>query len=139
MFPGRNVYDNSGTAILNNRNIRHEYQQQIGNAACGIGWQQPAPAFICMDKLEYFRFRNMTGKKGAKENEWLLVGMTGFEPATPASRTLCSTRLSHIPTTEFPQPPSRKYIYNYGDQKSSIIHIFFNFSEFFRNHSDLIP
>ncbi len=27
-----------------------------------------------------------------------LVGTTGFEPATPASRTLCSTRLSHVPT-----------------------------------------
>jgi hypothetical protein len=28
----------------------------------------------------------------------ILVGTTGFEPATPASRTLCSTRLSHVPT-----------------------------------------
>src|SRR4030065_31576 len=27
-----------------------------------------------------------------------MVGMTGFEPATPWSRTRCSTRLSHIPT-----------------------------------------
>jgi hypothetical protein len=27
-----------------------------------------------------------------------VVGTTGFEPATPASRTLCSTRLSHVPT-----------------------------------------
>lgn len=26
-----------------------------------------------------------------------LVGMRGFEPPAPASRTLCSTRLSHIP------------------------------------------
>ena len=30
----------------------------------------------------------------------LLVGTTGFEPATPASRTRCSTRLSHVPTTK---------------------------------------
>ena len=29
-----------------------------------------------------------------------MVGTTGFEPATPASRTLCSTRLSHVPTAE---------------------------------------
>src|SRR5512146_1492174 len=29
-----------------------------------------------------------------------MVGMTGFEPATPWSRTRCSTRLSHIPTAE---------------------------------------
>ena len=28
-----------------------------------------------------------------------LVGATGFEPATPRSRTECSTRLSHAPTT----------------------------------------
>jgi hypothetical protein len=27
-----------------------------------------------------------------------MVGTTGFEPATPASRTRCSTRLSHVPT-----------------------------------------
>lgn len=27
-----------------------------------------------------------------------LVGVAGFEPATPASRTRCSTRLSHTPT-----------------------------------------
>ena len=29
-----------------------------------------------------------------------LVGTTGFEPATPASRMQCSTRLSHVPTDE---------------------------------------
>ncbi len=27
-----------------------------------------------------------------------MVGTTGFEPATPASRMQCSTRLSHVPT-----------------------------------------
>jgi L-threonylcarbamoyladenylate synthase len=27
-----------------------------------------------------------------------LVGVAGFEPATPASRTQCSTGLSHTPT-----------------------------------------
>ena len=26
-----------------------------------------------------------------------MVGMTGFEPATPWSQTKCSTKLSHIP------------------------------------------
>ena len=26
-----------------------------------------------------------------------MVGKRGFEPRTPASRTLCSTRLSHFP------------------------------------------
>ena len=28
----------------------------------------------------------------------IMVGTRGFEPPTPASRTLCSTRLSHVPT-----------------------------------------
>ena len=32
--------------------------------------------------------------------EHCLVGMAGFEPATPASRTRYSTKLSHIPTTK---------------------------------------
>ena len=27
-----------------------------------------------------------------------MVGTRGFEPPTPASRTRCSTRLSHVPT-----------------------------------------
>src|SRR5665213_2189711 len=31
-----------------------------------------------------------------------MVGVAGFEPATPASRTRCSTRLSHTPTWEAP-------------------------------------
>jgi hypothetical protein len=29
---------------------------------------------------------------------WVMVGVAGFEPATPASRTQCSTGLSHTPT-----------------------------------------
>ena len=37
------------------------------------------------------------GKKGKKPNDYL-VGVAGFEPATPASRTQCSTGLSHTPT-----------------------------------------
>jgi hypothetical protein len=32
-----------------------------------------------------------------KGNDYL-VGVAGFEPATPASRTQCSTGLSHTPT-----------------------------------------
>ena len=31
-----------------------------------------------------------------------MVGVTGFEPATPRSRTVCSTRLSHTPTQYVP-------------------------------------
>ena len=36
-------------------------------------------------------------KKDEKPNDYL-VGVAGFEPATPASRTQCSTGLSHTPT-----------------------------------------
>src|SRR3954451_2748259 len=39
----------------------------------------------------------MLGKEGKKPNDYL-VGVAGFEPATPASRTQCSTGLSHTPT-----------------------------------------
>gem|GEM_PF-6896562 len=31
----------------------------------------------------------------------VMVGTRGFEPPAPASRTLCSTRLSHVPTPLF--------------------------------------
>src|SRR3954464_8617846 len=40
-----------------------------------------------------------SGKEGKKPNDYL-VGVAGFEPATPASRTQCSTGLSHTPTKE---------------------------------------
>src|SRR4051812_417431 len=36
--------------------------------------------------------------RGSKKYLNLLVGVAGFEPATPASRTQCSTGLSHTPT-----------------------------------------
>lgn len=35
--------------------------------------------------------------KVASNFNMLMVGKRGFEPRTPASRTLCSTRLSHFP------------------------------------------
>ena len=38
--------------------------------------------------------RGLSGKETCN----VVVGTTGFEPATPASRTRCSTRLSHVPT-----------------------------------------
>ena len=40
----------------------------------------------------------MTKPKKNRENLDKLVGVAGFEPATPASRTQCSTGLSHTPT-----------------------------------------
>ena len=38
------------------------------------------------------------GKRGKTPQNYCLVGVAGFEPATPASRTQCSTGLSHTPT-----------------------------------------
>ena len=42
---------------------------------------------------------NLTAARNEKKkpNDFL-VGVAGFEPATPASRTQCSTGLSHTPT-----------------------------------------
>ena len=40
-----------------------------------------------------------------------MVGTRGFEPPTPASRTLCSTRLSHVPTRVTRRTP--KYLLFY--------------------------
>jgi hypothetical protein len=40
----------------------------------------------------------MTKPKKTPENLDKMVGVAGFEPATPASRTQCSTGLSHTPT-----------------------------------------
>ena len=39
------------------------------------------------------------GKTPENVSENVLVGVAGFEPATPASRTQCSTGLSHTPTS----------------------------------------
>src|SRR6476619_8598518 len=36
-----------------------------------------------------------------------VVGAKGFEPSTPRSRTECSTRLSHAPTSNHPTPGHR--------------------------------
>ena len=47
------------------------------------------------------RVRDIIGLEITSKKEmpgFEVVGTTGFEPATPASRTLCSTRLSHVPT-----------------------------------------
>jgi hypothetical protein len=43
---------------------------------------------------------HIAGRKKQVSGKYLklLVGVAGFEPATPASRTQCSTGLSHTPT-----------------------------------------
>lgn len=38
----------------------------------------------------------------------ILVGVAGFEPATPSSRTRCSTRLSHTPINWWPAYSQRR-------------------------------
>ena len=39
-------------------------------------------------------------KKNINKIEYLMVGKRGFEPRTPASRTQCSTGLSHFPNVD---------------------------------------
>jgi hypothetical protein len=38
-----------------------------------------------------------------------LVGVRGFEPPTPSSRTMCATRLRYTPTSRTPGSASRPY------------------------------
>ncbi len=54
---------------------------------------------VCKDNSQQVRNAEKTEieKKGSLYVE-KMVGKRGFEPPTPASRTLCSTRLSHFPT-----------------------------------------
>src|SRR5215510_3503104 len=50
-------------------------------------------------KSQSFPYRFCTRPRHAcAKSLKLLVGVAGFEPATPSSRTRCSTRLSHTPT-----------------------------------------
>jgi hypothetical protein len=42
-------------------------------------------------------YKKNARKPGALQE--ILVGAKGFEPSTPRSRTECSTRLSHAPTS----------------------------------------
>ena len=54
-------------------------------------------------------------KTGINKTEWRgtlliwLVGVTGVEPATPASRRQCSTRLSYTPTESNPAQINPKF------------------------------
>ncbi len=41
--------------------------------------------------------RPTASKKGRQNRPLLRIGMTGFEPAAPSSRTKCATKLRHIP------------------------------------------
>src|SRR5258708_36292162 len=54
----------------------------------------PSPGFRCWNRRLNLK---APGKEGKKPNVYL-VGVAGFEPATPASRRECSTGLSHTPT-----------------------------------------
>jgi hypothetical protein len=103
-----------------------EGQSPFGKAKAGVprrsskrGWSDAmvSPASLsAMPRQSSFAaaFRTKTGRDDSPPAEfvkktpgsfcrvsllaWVMVGTTGFEPATPASRTRCSTRLSHVPT-----------------------------------------
>ena len=63
---------------------------------------------VALDRRIFSRLtRDCTGARTATGPRGKLVGVTGFEPATPASRTQYSTRLSYTPVG---QEPVRKAI-----------------------------
>lgn len=67
---------------LSRRSGVHTLQQNKLESQAGF---EPAPQGFAVPHINRF----------ATETE--LVGKTGIEPATPASQTRCSTRLSHFP------------------------------------------
>jgi hypothetical protein len=69
---------------------RTRLRQRIGIAMNPRQSEDNPVTIIVARKIEkgYGKNRNLL---------FLLVGKRGFEPPTPASRTLCSTRLSHFP------------------------------------------
>src|SRR5262245_13200169 len=81
-----------------------------------VVWDRPNSPTTCdrreIDKLTAEAFREIstspvhgrdgpismkTGVPDSAKSLKNLVGVAGFEPATPSSRTRCSTRLSHTP------------------------------------------
>lgn len=68
--------------------IRNRQDSQL----CGKH-EQTKPVAQRISKKSY-KEKEGEGKYKCKD----VVGKRGFEPPTPASRTLCSTRLSHFPT-----------------------------------------
>jgi hypothetical protein len=66
---------------------------QQGDMAASRGGKTVRAFCVLMgQKSAVWRFRE------AGQAVEILVGVAGFEPATPASRTQCSTGLSHTPT-----------------------------------------
>ena len=54
------------------------------------------------------------GKEQLGEEDNEMVGTRGFEPPTLASRTLCSTRLSHVPTRVTASKDAEKNVINFS-------------------------
>src|SRR5262245_29007456 len=77
-----------------------------------------APLVVVQKRAPAPRSEAHRNGEGAGAAEWIpqrlrplqRVGETGFEPATPWSRTKCSTRLSHSPRPT--PPPSRDALRN---------------------------
>jgi hypothetical protein len=72
--------------------VPYQLGLRLQNRAAGAHSQRPGPG-------SRLRGRPARGRGRADRIE---VGETGFEPATPASRTQCSTRLSYSPNEPFP-------------------------------------
>src|SRR3954463_14294956 len=68
----------------------------------GVAWQSRAAPATTLRRTWLWPVGIAGDLESARENRQkrhdFLVGVAGFEPATPASRTQCSTGLSHTPT-----------------------------------------
>src|SRR6185295_6060016 len=72
----------------------HHHPEFLREAAAASPRNQPRTSYLGL-------IAGLTWPPIVKEDEKrrkIMVGVAGFEPATPASRTQCSTGLSHTPT-----------------------------------------
>ena len=76
---------------------------------CDSDCLPPGRGDACVPQAGFARHAGQTKKGFAGKTRkplTFLVGMRGFEPPTPCSRSMCSTRLSHIPTAYPPPAPA---------------------------------
>ncbi len=57
-----------------------------------IVWEE-----VCFSRQPNYIAASSMPREGEKDDTWKMVGAEGFEPTTPASQTLCATRLRYAP------------------------------------------
>lgn len=95
--------------LANNIVVRNRYSE-CTSCGCRRTDMNDRNLFSCVEFSWKRRAPPVLGTESA------VVGITGFEPATPSSRTKCATKLRHIPsksnasrqTTLVPNPASQR-------------------------------